>query len=68
MDEWLRTDLKDWAEALISQSRLEDEGIWNSELVRRKWHDHSAGKGDHAFSLWGVLMFQAWKENVDGLH
>ena len=61
MGHWLRHELKDWAESLLDPIKLADEGYWNVAPIRRKWDDHCAGRGDHAFALWSVLMFQAWK-------
>ncbi len=61
--QWLRGELKEWAESLLEPSKLSAEGFWNVNQVRRKWDDHIAGRGDHEFHLWGVLMFQAWNEN-----
>lgn len=60
--QWLRGELREWAESLLEPSKLSAQGFWNVNLVRRKWHDHIAGRGDHEFHLWGVLMFQAWYE------
>lgn len=59
---WMRNELRDWAESLLDQSRLSNEGFWNTKTVRRKWNDHVAKRGNHEFQLWGILMFQAWYE------
>jgi asparagine synthase (glutamine-hydrolysing) len=65
--QWLRGELKEWAESLLEPSKLSAEGFWNVNLVRRKWDDHIAGRGDHEFHLWGVLMFQAWYEQQNNV-
>ena len=62
IDSWLRGPLKDWAEALISDSRLSSEGYLNSGLVRTKWQEHQSGERNWQGQLWNVLMFQAWLE------
>ena len=61
--QWLRGELREWAESLLEPSRLLTEGFWNVDIVRNKWEDHIACRDDHAFQLWGILMFQAWYES-----
>lgn len=60
LDQWLRGPLRDWAEELLSERRLADEGWFNPKLVRRTWRRHLNGRGNHQEALWGVLMAQAW--------
>lgn len=62
IDRWLRTSLRDWAESLLDESRLHDEGFLDPLPIRQKWDEHLSGKRNWQYHLWGVLMFQAWKE------
>jgi asparagine synthase (glutamine-hydrolysing) len=62
LDSWLRTSLRDWAEALLDPKRLQREGFFDSEAVRRKWEAHLQGRGNWQYHLWDVLMFQSWLE------
>ena len=59
----LRGPLKDWAESLLDENRLHDEGFFNVKFVRNKWLEHLSGKNNWDHQLWNVLMFQAWLEN-----
>jgi asparagine synthase (glutamine-hydrolysing) len=59
---WLRGPLRDWAEALLDPRRLEQEGFFHAEPMRRLWQAHVGGKVDAQNRLWPVLMFQSWHE------
>lgn len=63
IDHWLRTELRDWAEDLLDETRLKEEGYLNPAPIRKKWEEHISGKGQWQYPLWNVLMFQAWKQH-----
>jgi asparagine synthase (glutamine-hydrolysing) len=65
IDSWLRHELRDWAETLLERGRLDREGLFNVEPVRKAWQQHIEGKVANHYLLWDVLVFQQWYECVD---
>ena len=57
---WLRGPLRDWAEDLLDEGRLRQQGLLDPTQVRARWHAHLGGRSDHGCELWAVLMAQAW--------
>ncbi len=63
IDNWLRGPLREWAEELLSESRLREEGFFQTEPIRQKWQEHLSGKRNWQHHLWDVLMFEAWLDS-----
>ena len=63
LHDWLRTSLKDWADSLLDESILRQQGYFEPEPIRKMWLEHLSGKYNHQNQLWDILMFQAWLES-----
>jgi asparagine synthase (glutamine-hydrolysing) len=61
---WLRHELRDWAEALLDERRLKEEGYFAPARIRAVWHEHLGGHRNAEHALWVVLMFQSWLAQV----
>ena len=62
LDAWLRGPLRSWADELLSESRLRQEGYFDPTPIHAAWKAHCSGKASYGYRLWSVLMFQAWLE------
>ncbi|MEL1263095.1 asparagine synthase (glutamine-hydrolyzing) [Pseudoxanthomonas putridarboris] len=60
--DWLKGPLRDWAEAQLDERRLREEGHFDPAPLRAMWTEFQAGRRKWHTHLWGVLMFQAWRE------
>jgi asparagine synthase (glutamine-hydrolysing) len=63
LGQWLRGPLREWAEGLLNEQRLEREGYLNPQPITEIWRLHLSGKYDYSARIWAVLIFQSWLEN-----
>lgn len=61
---WLRGPLRVWADELLDERRIREEGYLSSDIVTRAWRAHRGGSADLEAYLWPVLMFQHWLESA----
>jgi asparagine synthase (glutamine-hydrolysing) len=63
IEEWLRGSLREWADDLLSPSRIRDQGLLDDVVVTKMWREHQTGVRRWHYHLWDVLMFQSWFES-----
>lgn len=59
LDSWLRGELKEWADDLLSDTSLNKHSLFNNDVIRNIYSEHISGENE-GYRLWNVLMFQAW--------
>ena len=62
IDDWLRGPLRPWADDLLAESKLERDGFFTPAPVVQAWRDFNHGRGSGGLALWGILVFQAWRD------
>lgn len=60
---WLGGSLRDWAENLLSEEKINRQGILSGMMTQKIWHEHLSGRRNHQDILWHILMLQAWLEH-----
>jgi asparagine synthase (glutamine-hydrolysing) len=61
--DWLRNDLREWAEDLLSPDTLKRDHYFRPDVVQSLWQDHLSTRRNHQHALWPLLMFQTWLWN-----
>ena len=64
LSQWLRNELRDWAEDIILSNDLVVQGYFDPKIIETRWSEHLSGKYDWSTQLWCVLMFQLWYKNM----
>ena len=57
---WLRGDLRDWAEAQVSAA-CEDSHL-DRDGVKATWNNFLTGRAEHTLNtVWSLLMYSQWR-------
>jgi asparagine synthase (glutamine-hydrolysing) len=59
---WLRNELREWGEALMSRQALGRHGLLDVEACRNVWEAFILRGGRWNPLIWNLMMFQAWHE------
>jgi asparagine synthase (glutamine-hydrolysing) len=62
--DWLRVELRDWAEQLLEPSRLAESGLFQVDAIRSLWQRHLSGQEDHGPLIWSILVLESWRRSA----
>lgn len=57
---WLRNELKDLKEELLSESRIKKQGIFDHTYINKLKKEHDNKSVNHRKLLWNLMVFQLW--------
>ena len=57
---WLKNELHDWAQTLITESQTEQ--YLDKKVILQLLQDHCDNKADNSRKIWTVLMFMLWHQ------
>ena len=59
---WLQNELKELMLHYLSESRIQDAGLFNSDSINHKIDKHMEGRENYSHQLWALLVFEIWRE------
>lgn len=60
--EWLRIDLRDYANEILFSAGSGLKDYFNMKYIKSLWDSHLSGKQDYSAPLWGLIMFELWRK------
>jgi asparagine synthase (glutamine-hydrolysing) len=59
---WLRTDLDELVQGLLSPSVVSARGLMDPTAVQRIIADNASGKSDHGYLIYALLVLEVWMQ------
>jgi asparagine synthase (glutamine-hydrolysing) len=67
LDHWFRNELRGYVRDVLLDRRTTERGYFRTDVVQQLIDDHQAGRFDHAYRLWALLVLELWhREWIDG--
>ncbi|WP_342456735.1 asparagine synthase (glutamine-hydrolyzing) [Saccharophagus degradans] len=61
--QWLKGELKEWCSDLLTEEKINQQGIFDYQKIRSCFLSHINEEDDYSQRLWTVLMLQGFLEN-----
>jgi asparagine synthase (glutamine-hydrolysing) len=59
---WLRRDLREMVDDLLSPERIASRGYFDATAIRRLITDDREGRSDNTYRIWALLTLEVWHE------
>jgi len=60
---WLKNELKDLCNDLLSKEMIESQGLFDYNYVEQLKQNHFKGRQNNRKELWNLMVFQLWRRN-----
>jgi asparagine synthase (glutamine-hydrolysing) len=61
MGQWLQTGFREMIDDCLCEESVRARGLFEPRMVQRLREDHDAGRRDHTWHLWALLVLEAWQ-------
>lgn len=66
VQEWIKTDLNEWAEYLLSEEQNKKHNIFDFDQINSAWLSHKEGELNNIMKLWPIIQFNQWYNHYIG--
>jgi asparagine synthase (glutamine-hydrolysing) len=63
--EWVKNELKDYINEILSEKNIKDSGIFNYSYICKIIELHRSGKYDYSNQIYMILMFEIWRKTFN---
>jgi asparagine synthase (glutamine-hydrolysing) len=60
LDTWFRSSLREFVVDTLQSRATQQRGYFQARFIDRVLAEHLAGRRDHSFRLWQLVMFELW--------
>lgn len=60
LDNWLRSELRDWGYDRVMDPRLADVPGYDKQGIAKQWYEHQSGAANHSWALWRWISLAEW--------
>jgi len=62
LSHWLRNELKEFCDGLLSEEKIKNQGLFNYNYIARLKQEHFDENKDNRKKLWTLMAFMIWYE------
>ncbi len=59
---WLNSEFRPLVDRLLQPEVIRQDGLFQVDTIERLKREHRANLANHSHTLWGLVVFHAWKE------
>ena len=60
---WIRNELKEFVQDILSPAAIERTGMLNADYVEALLEEHITGRADHSRRIWSLVHFVLWHDS-----
>ena len=64
VDRWLRYEMKEDLKKVLSRKKIEEQGLFNYEYIKKLMQEHFTKTRNRKDELWALYVFEKWYERV----